>query len=126
MTISEADRRAGSARRLAKSVACASETGFGMVVRCAVSNCRPGRSLRGIERRLPSRSAIALSVNQISGCAYAGHLHGVPERPAALAMTFSAVDATLAPGRHTLYLRAVLPVIGKRPHWDAIAEKPTS
>jgi phytoene dehydrogenase-like protein len=83
--------------------------GFGMVVRCAV-------------RELPNYTAAPSDGGAAGDChqglqllcpslqyldhAYADYLRGRPsERPAALAMTFSAVDPTLAPaGRHTLFI----------------------
>lgn len=82
--------------------------GFGMIVRCAVSalpdyiaapnggkvaNCH-----YGLQLLCPSLSYLEKS--------YGDYLNGVPSKnPSALAMTFSAVDSTLAPeGKHTLFI----------------------
>ena len=82
--------------------------GFGMVVRCAVSELpdytaapaggRAGECHRGLQLLCPSLGYL--------DAAYGDYLKGRPsEAPAALAMTFSAVDPTLAPaGRHTLFI----------------------
>ncbi|HVF50890.1 MAG TPA: NAD(P)/FAD-dependent oxidoreductase [Pyrinomonadaceae bacterium] len=82
--------------------------GFGMVVRCAVSElpdytvAPSGGAARechqGLQLLCPSTAYLER--------AYGDYLNGRPsERPAALAMTFSAVDPTLAPaGRHTLFI----------------------
>lgn len=104
--------------------------GFGMVVRCAVSE-------------LPDYEA-APSGGQVADChkglqllcpslahldaAYGDYLRGRPsENPAALAMTFSAVDPTLAPeGRHTLFVWGQYypyELADKSEDWDSIAER---
>jgi len=82
--------------------------GFGMIVRCAVSelpdytaapsNGESAACHRGLQLLCPSL--------QYLDHAYADYLRGRPsEKPAALAMTFSAVDPTIAPaGRHTLFI----------------------
>ncbi|MEZ5428921.1 MAG: NAD(P)/FAD-dependent oxidoreductase [Pyrinomonadaceae bacterium] len=82
--------------------------GFGMIVRCAVSELpdyasapnggRAGECHRGLQLLCPSMEYLEN--------AYADYLRGRPsEKPGALAMTFSAVDPTLAPaGRHTLFI----------------------
>ncbi|MBD0326250.1 MAG: NAD(P)/FAD-dependent oxidoreductase [Pyrinomonadaceae bacterium] len=82
--------------------------GFGMIVRCAVSELpdytaapsggRPSDCHQGLQLLCPSL--------QYLDYAYADYLRGRPcERPAALVMTFSAVDPTIAPeGRHTLFI----------------------
>lgn len=103
--------------------------GFGMVVRCAV-------------KELPDYTA-APSGGAVADChqglqllcpslqyldhAYADYLRGLPSRkPAALAMTFSAVDPTLAPaGRHTLFIWGqYYPYeLADGLKWDDIAER---
>jgi phytoene dehydrogenase-like protein len=82
--------------------------GFGMILRCAVSELpdytaapnggRPSDCHQGLQLLCPSLEYL--------DHAYADYLRGRPsERPAALAMTFSAVDPTLAPmGQHTLFI----------------------
>lgn len=80
--------------------------GFGMVVRCAVhalpryrlSDTENAEVLKGLQLLCPS--------TQYLHDAYADYLKGLPsEHPAVVAMTFSAVDATLAPhGKDTLFL----------------------
>lgn len=103
--------------------------GFGMIVRCAVSelpnySAAPSGGLpadchRGLQLLCPSTKYLDR--------AYADYLHGVPsEQPAALAMTFSAVDPTLAPeGRHTLFIWGqYYPYeLADGLNWDAIAER---
>ena len=77
--------------------------GFGMVLRCAV-HALPryiGASrdiLHGLQLLCPTR--------QYLNDAYADFLRGVPSRrPAAVAMTFSAIDDSLAPkDKHTLFV----------------------
>jgi len=103
--------------------------GFGMIVRCAMSE-------------LPDYTA-APSGGQAAAChqglqllcpsleyldrAYADYLRGRPsEHPAALAMTFSAVDSSLAPpGRHTLFIWGqYYPYeLAENGSWDALAER---
>jgi phytoene desaturase len=82
--------------------------GFGMIVRCAVKElpdytAAPSGGLaaachQGLQLLCPSLRYL--------DHAYADYLRGRPSvRPAALAMTFSAVDPTIAPaGRHTLFI----------------------
>ena len=80
--------------------------GFGMVLRCAVDHLPRYRlsgqdttqALRGLQLLCPSRDYLQR--------AYADYLHGIPSaNPAALAMTFSAIDPTLAPpGKHVLFV----------------------
>ncbi|TVP77935.1 MAG: NAD(P)/FAD-dependent oxidoreductase [Puniceicoccaceae bacterium] len=84
--------------------------GFGMIVRCAVSELprytgiptEPGAASqpchRGLQLLCPSRQAL--------DHAYADYLAGrPPEKPLPLAMTFSAIDPTIAPeGKHTLFI----------------------
>ncbi len=82
--------------------------GFGMIVRCAVSelpdytaapsNGQPRECHRGLQLLCPSLDYLDQ--------AYADYLQGRPSKnPAALAMTFSAIDPTIAPvNRHTLFI----------------------
>lgn len=80
--------------------------GFGMVLRCAMDKLpryrtdatANGEIVRGLQLLCPSTSYLQ--------DAYADFLRGLPSRdPAAVAMTFSAVDSTLAPpGKHTLFV----------------------
>ncbi|MFN2454639.1 MAG: phytoene desaturase family protein [Pyrinomonadaceae bacterium] len=86
--------------------------GFGMIVRCAVSELpdytaasssenlhgQPRACHRGLQLLCPSLDYLDK--------AYADYLHDRPsENPAALAMTFSAIDPSLAPAnRHTLFI----------------------
>jgi phytoene dehydrogenase-like protein len=82
--------------------------GFGMIVRCAVSELpdycaapsggKPAECHRGLQLLCPSMHYLEQ--------AYADYSQGVPARnPCALPMTFSSVDPTLAPaGRHTLFI----------------------
>ena len=80
--------------------------GFGMVLRCAVhalpryrlDDAENAEVLNGLQLLCPT--------TQYLQDAYADYLKGLPsERPAVVAMTFSAVDPTLAPrGKHTLFL----------------------
>ena len=79
-----------------------------MIVRCAVSelpdytaapsNGKPADCHRGLQLLCPSLDYLER--------AYGDYLNGVPsQNPAALAMTFSSVDPTLAPaGKHTLFI----------------------
>lgn len=82
--------------------------GFGMIVRCAVSELpdytaapsggRPSDCHHGLQLLCPSMQYLDDS--------YADYLRGKPsENPSALAMTFSSVDDTLAPkNKHTLFI----------------------
>jgi phytoene dehydrogenase-like protein len=82
--------------------------GFGMIVRCAVSelpdyDSAPNRGNiaechKGLQLLCPSTEYLDRG--------YADYLNGIPSKnPSALAMTFSAVDPTLAPaGKHTLFI----------------------
>lgn len=104
--------------------------GFGMVVRCAVSELpdytaapsggRPAECHRGLQLLCPSLAYL--------DAAYGDYLNGRPsEHPAALAMTFSAVDPTLAPaGRHTLFIWGQYfpyELADKAADWDSIAAR---
>lgn len=82
--------------------------GFGMIVRCAVSELPDYTAApnggnasdchHGLQLLCPSMDYLDRS--------YADYSNGVPSKnPAALAMTFSSVDPTLAPeGKHTLFI----------------------
>lgn len=82
--------------------------GFGMIVRCAVSELpdyaaapnggKPAHCHYGLQLLCPSMDYLER--------AYADYLNGIPSKnPAALAMTFSSVDPTLSPaGKHTLFI----------------------
>jgi phytoene desaturase len=82
--------------------------GFGLIVRCAVSELpdytaapsggQPAACHQGLQLLCPTMDYL--------DAAYGDYLTGRPSaQPGALAMTFSAVDPTLAPpGRHTLFI----------------------
>jgi phytoene dehydrogenase-like protein len=82
--------------------------GFGMIVRCAVSELpdylsapNGGKSSdchHGLQLMCPTLDYLDKS--------YGDYLNGIPSKnPGALAMTFSSVDPTLAPaGKHTLFI----------------------
>jgi len=103
--------------------------GFGMVVRCAVkelpaytgvtSNGGAGDCHKGLQLLCPSLAYLEQ--------AHADHAAGRPStNPAVVAMTFSAVDSTLAPpGRHTLFLWGqYYPYeLAGNESWEAIAER---
>jgi phytoene dehydrogenase-like protein len=103
--------------------------GFGMIVRCAVSelpdyraaptNGKPSDCHRGLQLLCPSLEYLER--------AYADYLRGRPsENPAALAMTFSAVDPSLAPeNKHTLFIWGqYYPYqLSDDSSWDEIAER---
>jgi phytoene dehydrogenase-like protein len=101
-----------------------------MVVRCAVSELPDYRAApsggvasechRGLQLLCPSMEYL--------DAAYGDYLKGRPsEQPAALAMTFSAVDPTIAPqGRHTLFIWGQyfpFELADKSMSWDDIAER---
>ncbi len=104
--------------------------GFGMIVRCAMSGLPiyPDEPVdaegvspahRGLQLLCPSRQAI--------DDAYADYARGrPPTRPVPLAMTFSAIDSTLAPkGKHTLFVWGQYHPYELRngEDWDSIAER---
>jgi phytoene desaturase len=103
--------------------------GFGMVVRCAMSELpdymaapsggQAAECHRGLQLLCPSVGYLER--------AYADYSHGRPsEHPAALAMTFSAVDPTIAPeGKHTLFIWGqYYPYqLSGGESWDEIAER---
>ena len=104
--------------------------GFGMIVRCAVRelpnytalptgpNGAPGYQHRAMQFICPDMAYLER--------AYGDFLGGEPSRdPALIAMTFSAVDPTLAPpGRHTLFVwmqYAPYELAGGK-SWDAVGD----
>lgn len=118
-----------AARRLLASTRTGN--GFGMVLRCAVDalpdylaqptapDGAPGAHHRALQLLCPSLDHIDR--------AYADYLGGAPSRdPGLIAMTFSAVDDTLAPpGKHVLFLWGQYypyALAGGR-HWDDIGDR---
>lgn len=101
--------------------------GFGMVLRCAADSLPSylcpetpaSRALNGLQLLCPS--------TQYLNDAYADYLRGIPSQdPALIAMTFSAIDDTLAPaGKHTLFLWGQYYPYRLREgaDWDTIAER---
>ena len=103
--------------------------GFGMALRCAAtalpdylaapSGGRPHPSHHGLQLLCPSTAYLRR--------AYEDYRTGSPARePAAIAMTFSAIDPDVAPqGKHTLFLWGQYHPyeLGNGEHWDAIAER---
>lgn len=83
--------------------------GFGMIVRCAMNGLPPYRGIQADERGVaPEHHGLQLlcpSRNYLDA-AYADYLGGrTPENPVPLAMTFSSLDASLAPpGKHVLFV----------------------
>jgi len=103
--------------------------GFGMIVRCAVSELPDYTSAPSGGLASPCHQGLQLLCpsTEYLEHAYGDYLRGRPsERPAALAMTFSAVDPTIAPpGRHTLYVWGqYYPYeLSDGESWDSIAER---
>ncbi len=101
--------------------------GFGMVLRCAAESLprylcpdTPAqRALNGLQLLCPS--------TQYLNDAYADYLRELPAQdPALIAMTFSAIDDSLAPpNKHTLFLWGQYYPYNLRngTHWDEIAER---
>ncbi len=103
--------------------------GFGMTVRCAAeelpdylaapSGGRPHESHHGLQLLAPSMNYVR--------AAYHDYLRGMPSRdPAVIAMTFSAIDPTVAPpGKHTVFLWAqYFPYeLANGRQWDVIREQ---
>ena len=112
----------GFAARAARSVRTGN--GIGMVVRLG-TNALPAyagatdETYRSMQLIAPSRQALRKAHGQYSA--------GLPpERPAALAMTFSAFDDTIAPpGKHnvTVWGQWHPYELSNGEHWDAIAER---
>lgn len=103
--------------------------GFGMTVRCAASELpdylaapsggRPHESHHGLQLLAPSMEYVRK--------AYVDYLQGIPSRdPAVIAMTFSAIDPTVAPpDKHTVFLWAqYFPYeLANGMQWDSIREQ---
>ena len=104
--------------------------GFGMIVRCAMRGLPPYRGEAFDERGVGSchhgLQLLAASRREIDN-AYADYLRGrPPEQPVPLAMTFSALDPSLAPpDRHTLFIWGQYHPYELRngEHWDEIRER---
>jgi phytoene dehydrogenase-like protein len=104
--------------------------GFGMIVRHAVSELPRYAGQPADERGIsPCHSALQLLCpsRQYLREAYLDYLRGgPPAKPAVLAMTFSALDPTLAPpGKHVLFTWAQYHpyALSNGEHWDGIAER---
>lgn len=103
--------------------------GFGMIVRCAVSELPNYTAAPSGGQAADCHQGLQLLCPSLSYLdhAYADYLRGHPsEKPAALAMTFSAVDPTIAPaGRHTLFIWGqYYPYeLADNLSWDDIAER---
>lgn len=80
--------------------------GFGMVIRCALKKLPVYAKDAEENREMVTGLQLLCPSVQYLHDAYADYLKGLPsEHPAAVAMTFSAVDPTLAPpGNHTLFV----------------------
>lgn len=80
--------------------------GFGMVLRCAVRELPGYRLSDGNEDEILKGMQLLCPTEQYLVDSYADYLKGLPsENPAAIAMTFSRIDPTLAPeGKHTLFV----------------------
>jgi phytoene dehydrogenase-like protein len=80
--------------------------GFGMVIRCAMERL-PVYTVNDADKKeiLNGIQLLAPTVQYVND-SYADFLKGLPsENPAAIGMTFSAIDPTLAPeGKHTLFV----------------------
>lgn len=104
--------------------------GFGMVVRCAMSalpHYTAAPSLNGCAEDCHKGLQLLCPSPSYIDHAYADYLAGRPStNPAAVAMTFSAVDPTLAPeGRHVLFIWGqYYPYeMANGARWDSIAER---
>ncbi len=104
--------------------------GFGMIVRHAVDELPIYDGIQTNAAGIaPCHSAMQLLVPSRSylDAAYHDYLRGQPPKaPCVLAMTFSAIDPTLAPpGKHTLFTWAQYHPyqLADGLHWDSIAER---
>ncbi len=79
--------------------------GFGMVIRCAMNNLPKYTVNNSGDEILHGLQLLSPSVQYLTD-SYADYLKGLPsEHPAAIGMTFSAIDSTLAPaGKHVLFV----------------------
>ncbi len=79
--------------------------GFGMVIRCAMHKL-PEYSVNDPKNDLLNGLQLLSPTVQYLNDSYADYLKGLPsEHPAAIGMTFSAIDPTLAPeGNHVLFV----------------------
>jgi phytoene dehydrogenase-like protein len=80
--------------------------GFGMVVRCAMKQLPKYRRDEAVNTDIVRGLQLLCPTTAYLQDAYADYLRGIPSQdPAAVAMTFSAIDPTLAPeGKHTLFI----------------------
>lgn len=104
--------------------------GFGMIVRHAVSELPryPGltHDARGVSEAHGALQLLCPSTQHLDA-AHRDYLSGRPPvDPAVIAMTFSALDPSLAPpGKHTLFTWAQYHpyTLGNGEHWDAISSR---
>ena len=80
--------------------------GFGMIVRCAADKLPQYRQDQQVNSEMTKAVQLLSPSVQYLHAAYGDFMRGEPARePAALAMTFSAIDDTLAPpGKHVLFV----------------------
>jgi phytoene dehydrogenase-like protein len=101
--------------------------GFGMVIRCAMERL-PVYTVNDNDKKeiLNGLQLLAPTVQYVND-SYADFLKGLPsENPAAIGMTFSAIDPTLAPeGKHTLFVWGQYYPYKLRDgmQWESIREK---
>jgi phytoene dehydrogenase-like protein len=101
--------------------------GFGMVIRCAMERL-PEYTMNDNDKKeiLNGLQLLAPTVQYVND-SYADFLKGLPsENPAAIGMTFSAIDPTLAPeGKHTLFVWGQYYPYKLRDgmQWESIREK---
>lgn len=101
--------------------------GFGMVLRCAVEKLPEYTIHASDSKEILNGLQLLSPTTQYLNDAYADYLKGLPsDNPAAIGMTFSAIDPTLAPeGRHTLFVWGqYYPYkLRNRLSWDIIRER---
>ncbi len=100
--------------------------GFGMVLRSAM-DALPRYQVEGVsEKEMTTGLQLLCPSTQYLTDAYADYLRGLPSQdPAAVVMTFSAVDDTLAPaGKHTMFVWGQYYPYELRGHkdWDQLAK----